>query len=228
MIGSPVAFSIVTSTPGSPRTATPNVDPIQNGKTMKNKRTPNTEIVPTWRTRTGQWWLYRIPPNDGRHSRQVLHANRRDQMAYGKANSTPPCGRTRSSSRKRYAMDQISSVSPRIVPRVERQVGTARELASATAPPAIPAPAVANGIAIIGSIPIALAMFPTAEPAAPAAPISRVAHTADPVEPRVVIQSAAISAAMAIPFSITVVLPHGWQAANSTRPNRMQSRGAAK
>src|SRR5213595_1735809 len=158
MIGSPVAFSIVTSTPGSPRTATPNVDPIQNGETMKNKRTPNTEIVPTWRTRTGQWWLYRIPPNDGRHSRQVLHANQRDQMAYGKANSTPPCGRTRSSSRKRYAMDQISSVSPRIVPRVERQVGTARELASATAPPAIPAPAVANGIAIIGSIPIALAI----------------------------------------------------------------------
>src|SRR5437773_8532500 len=104
MIGSPVAFSIVTSTPGSPRTASPNVDPIRNGKTMKNKRTPNTEIVPTWRTRTGQWWLYRIPPNDGRHSRQVLHANRRDQMAYGKANSTPPCGRTRSSSRKRYAM----------------------------------------------------------------------------------------------------------------------------
>src|SRR5438046_9752258 len=85
MIGSPVAFSIVTSTPGSPRTATPNVDPIQNGKTMKNKRTPNTEIVPTWRTRTGQWWLYRIPPNDGRHSSQVLRANRRDQMAYGKA-----------------------------------------------------------------------------------------------------------------------------------------------
>src|SRR5207249_8194610 len=83
MIGSPVAFSIVTPTPGSPRTATPNVDPIQNGKTMKNKRTPNTEIVPTWRTRTGQWWLYRIPPNDGRHSRQVLHANRRDQMAGG-------------------------------------------------------------------------------------------------------------------------------------------------
>src|SRR5438046_997650 len=195
MIGSPVAFSIVTSTPGSPRTATPNVDPIQNGKTMKNKRTPNTEIVPTWRTRTGQWWLYRIPPNDGRHSRQVLHANRRDKMAYGKANSTPPCGRTRSSSRKRYAMDQISSVSPRIVPRVERQVGTARELASATAPPAIPAPAVANGIAIIGSIPIALAMFPTAEPAAPAAPLSRVAHIADPVEPRGGLQSPALRAA---------------------------------
>jgi len=124
-------------------------------------------------------------------------------------------------------MDQISSVSPRIVPRVERQVGTARELASATAPPAIPAPAVANGIAIIGSIPIALAMFPRAEPAAPAALISRVAHTADPVEPRVVIQSAAISAAMAIPFSTTVVFAP-WLAGGEfdpTEPNAVARGG---